>query len=275
MPGEAFETVNSELSRAEFQKISGLLYAVSRITLQDGKEELVKSRLLKRMRAIGIRSFGEYLARVDGDPAEKYQMVDLLTTNKTSFFREDAHFDFLKTRVLPGLGGGRLRVWSAGCSSGEEPYTIAMVLREYYAQGPQPDARILATDLSKRVLARAEAGTYDEEVLREVPAQLASKYFDCVETRKPRRYSARQALRSLITFAPLNLMEDWPMKGPFDVIFCRNVMIYFDKATQERLVNRFYGLLKPGGYLFSGHSESLAGMNHSFRYVQPAVHLKG
>ena len=275
MSGETFETVNPGLRSADFQRISDLLYAASRITLQDGKEELVKSRLLKRMRALGIGSFGEYLARVESDPAEKYQMVDLLTTNKTSFFREDAHFDFLKTRVLPGITGGRLRIWSAGCSSGEEPCTIAMVLREHYASGPQPDARILATDLSKRVLARAEAGIYDEEVLRDVPPQLTQKYFDCVETRKPRRYSARPALRSLITFAPLNLMEDWPMKGPFDVIFCRNVMIYFDKPTQERLVNRFYGLLKPGGYLFSGHSESLAGMNHNFRYVQPAVHLKG
>lgn len=268
-------TLNPELGRGHFEKIASLLYSASKITLQSGKEELVKSRLVKRMRALGLSGFDQYLQTVESSPAELYQMVDLLTTNKTSFFRESAHFDFMKTRILPEAQGGRLRVWSAGCSSGEEPYTIAMVLREHFAGGAACDAKVLATDLSKRVLDKAVAGVYEEETLRDVPVQLIPKYFDCAGAQRPRRYSAKKSLRSLITFAPLNLMEEWPMKGPFDVIFCRNVMIYFDKATQERLVNRFWGLLRPGGYLFVGHSESLAGMSQNFRYVQPAVHLKG
>jgi len=273
-PEAAAGTLNPELGRGHFEKIASLLYSASRITMQEGKEELVKSRLVKRMRALGLGGFDEYLSAVNESPAELYHMVDLLTTNKTSFFREDAHFNFMKARILPELKGGRIRVWSAGCSSGEEPYTIAMVLREHFGAGALPDVRILATDLSKRVLEKAVAGVYDEENLRDVPVPLISKYFDCVDAKKPRKYSAKKSLRSLITFAPLNLMEEWPMKGPFELIFCRNVMIYFDKPTQEKLVNRYWAMLKPGGYLFSGHSESLAGMNHSFRYVQPAVHLK-
>lgn len=266
--------LNPELSRRHFEKISELLYQTSKITLQSGKEELVKSRLVKRIRALGLSGFDQYLEKVESAPDELYQMVDLLTTNKTSFFRENAHFDFINARVLPELKGGRLRIWSAGCSSGEEPYTIAMVLREHFGGGELSDIRILATDLSKRVLEKAAAGVYDEETLKDVPVQLLSRYFDCVDNSRPRKYSAKKSLRSLITFAPLNLMEEWPMKGSFELIFCRNVMIYFDKPTQEKLVNRFWGMLKPRGYLFSGHSESLAGMKHNFRYVQPAVHVK-
>ena len=268
-------TLNPELSRKHFEKIAAILYSTSKITMQTGKEELVKSRLVKRMRALGLSGFDQYITSVESSPAELYQMVDLLTTNKTSFFRENAHFDFMKARILPELKSRGLRVWSAGCSSGEEPYTIAMVLREFFGDGDLSDTRILATDLSKRVLEKAVKGVYDEEILKDVPVALIPKHFDCIDPKKPRRYSAKKSLRGLITFAPLNLMEEWPMKGTFDVIFCRNVMIYFDKPTQEKLVNRFYGLLKPGGYFFSGHSESLAGMSHSFKYVQPAVHFKG
>jgi len=266
--------LNPELSRRHFEKIAAMLYATSKITMQSGKEELVKSRLVKRIRTLGLSGFDQYLESVESNPGELYQMVDLLTTNKTSFFRENAHFDFMKSRILPKTKSRGLRVWSAGCSSGEEPYTIAMVLREHFGDGDLGDTRILATDLSKRVLEKAAKGIYEEEILKDVPVALIPKHFDCTEAKKPRKYSAKKSLRGLITFAPLNLMEEWPMKGPFDLIFCRNVMIYFDKPTQEKLVNRFYTLLKPGGYLFSGHSESLAGMTHSFRYVQPAVHLK-
>ena len=263
-----------DLSQRQFEKITALLYSASRITMQTGKEELVKSRLTKRMRAIGITCFEHYINLVESDAAEQYQMVDLLTTNKTNFFRENAHFDFMRAKILPKLSGGRVRIWSAGCSSGEEPYTIAMVLREALGSTASAGAKILATDLSKRVLAKAEAGIYEEDNVRDIPGGMAGKYFNCVDTKKPRKYSAKPELRSLISFAPLNLMGEWPMKGPFDVIFCRNVMIYFDKPTQERLVQRFSGLLAPGGYLFVGHSESLAGFNTDFKYVQPAVHIK-
>lgn len=266
--------LNPELTRAHFEKISALLYSASKITLQSGKEELVKSRLVKRMRVLRLSGFDQYLEMVASNPAEMYQMIDLLTTNKTSFFREQAHFDFMKSKIMPGLASKKIRIWSAGCSSGEEPYTIAMVLREEFGESGNSDIKILATDLSKRVLEKAGRGIYEEETLKDVPVAHIPKYFDCVETKRPRSYSAKKTLRSLITFAPLNLMEEWPMKGPFDLIFCRNVMIYFDKPTQERLVQRYWGMLRPGGYLFVGHSESLAGMSHKFRYVQPAVHLK-
>lgn len=263
-----------DLNQAHFEKISRILYATSKITMQTGKEELVKSRLVKRIRALGLSGFDEYIETVEKDAGELYQMVDLLTTNKTSFFRENAHFDFMKSRILPGIKSKGMRIWSAGCSSGEEPYTIAMVLNEALGSIALADTRILATDLSKRVLEKAVKGVYEEDTLKDVPVPLITKHFDCGDSKKPRQYSAKKSLRNLISFAPLNLMETWPMKGPFDIIFCRNVMIYFDKPTQEKLVNRFWGLLKPGGYLFSGHSESLAGMTHDFRYVQPAVHLK-
>lgn len=262
------------MTRKHFESVSGLMYSTSRVSLQTGKEDLVKARLVKRIRALGLTGFDEYLERVGSSPDELYQMVDLLTTNKTSFFRESAHFDFMKARILTGLKSKKMRIWSAGCSSGEEPYTIAMVLREHFPEGDFADLRILATDLSKRVLAKAAAGVYDEDVLKDVPAALISRYFDRVGTVTPRKYSARASLRSLITFAPLNLMEDWPMKGPFDLIFCRNVMIYFDKPTQEALVRRFSEILRPGGHLFAGHSESLTGIAHNFKYVQPAVYQK-
>lgn len=261
------------LTRAQFEKISSLLYSAAKITLQTGKEDLVKSRLQKRIRELGLGGFGDYLELVSGDPAEHYRMVDLLTTNKTSFFRENEHFEFMRARILPGLRSGRARVWSAGCSSGEEPYTIAMVLREGLGAACG-DVKVLATDLSARVLEKAKAGVYDEEGLREVPPGLLAKYFAPASAAGRGSYAVRPELRSLVAFASLNLMAEWPMRGPFDLIFCRNVMIYFDKRTQEDLVNRFYGLLKPGGYLFVGHSESLAGFNTRFRYVQPAVHLK-
>lgn len=269
--GSAFDPV---MSRKHFESISGLMHSASKVSLQAGKEGLVKARLLKRIRTLGLAGFDQYLERVGDSPEELCRMVDLLATNKTSFFREPVHFDFMKARILPELKNMRLRVWSAGCSSGEEPYTIAMVLREYFENRGAIDVRVLATDLSKRVLEKAVAGVYDEDVLSDVPAGLIAKYFDRVGTGAPRKYSAKAGLRGLITFAPLNLMDEWPMKGPFDLVFCRNVMIYFDRPTQEALVRRFCGILKPGGYFFAGHSESLTRMSHGLRYVQPAVYIK-
>jgi chemotaxis protein methyltransferase CheR len=267
-------TFGMRMTRAQFDRVASMMYSASKVSLQDGKEELVKSRLSKRIRELGLPSFDAYLSLVGSSPAELYQMVDLLTTNKTNFFRENAHFEFMKSRILPGVRDKRLRIWSAGCSSGEEPYTIAMVLREFFGEGEQHDLKVLATDLSMRVLQKAKAGVYEEETLRDLPPMYQQRYFDCVDHNRPRKYSARHSLRSLITFAPLNLMEEWPMRGPFDLIFCRNVMIYFDKPTQETLVRRYWGMLRPGGYLFVGHSESLAGMTNNFKYIQPAVHLK-
>lgn len=264
-----------ELSRRHYQQIRSLVYSVAGINLHEGKETLVRARLARRMRELGLTSFEAYLEHVSAAGSDEVpRMVDALTTNKTSFFREPQHFDCLRHRVLPPLieRGSSIRVWSAGCSSGEEPYTLAMVLRgELGVNGP--DTRILATDISARMVDAARIGIYDEEDVADLPPALLRACFTRVAGTPP-RFAAGDALRSMIRFARLNLMDEWPMRGPFDVIFCRNVMIYFDKPTQERLVGRFHEILAPGGYLFVGHSESLSGVNHGFSYVQPAVYVK-
>jgi chemotaxis protein methyltransferase CheR len=207
-------------------------------------------------------------------------MLDALSTNLTSFFRENEHFEYLANHILPRIvnrseqTGRRLRVWSAGCSSGEEPYSIAVTINEKVPSLRSWDAKILATDISTRVLARAAEGVYNDSRVKTVPPQARAKYFDCIETRPERLYRVAGSIRSLVHFARLNLMNRWPMQGPFDVIFCRNVMIYFDKDTQGKLINRFYDLLAPGGTLFIGHSESLAGVNHKFNYTQPTIYQR-
>ena len=272
--------VESDLTAAQFREISRTVYDIAGIQLRDGKEGLVRSRLARRLRQLGLGDFGAYLELVRADARELAEMVDLLTTNKTSFFRESAHFDFLRDRLLPSLGPGPVRLWSAGCSSGEEPYTLAMVIRDAWPDADRRDVKILATDISRRVLATAAAGVYPEALLEDVPPDLLRRHFTRAAREAVTRpgatggWRASDALRSLVTFAPLNLMGAWPMRGPFQAIFCRNVMIYFDKATQQALVERYYDLLAPGGHLFVGHSESLSALTHRFSYVQPAVYRK-
>jgi chemotaxis protein methyltransferase CheR len=267
-----------ELSAAEFHHIRSLVHRVSGIDLHPGKEGLVKSRLTKRLRALGIDTFEDYLAHLERDASggELAMMVDVLTTNKTSFFREPKHFDYLRDHVLPTLRsrGGAIRLWSAACSTGEEPFSIAMVLSDELGPQSASAARILASDISARVLAHAAASMYEEEVLRDVPHPLIGRHFTLARTSPTRAYRVNDALRSMVRFARLNLIGPWPMRGPFDVIFCRNVMIYFDQPTQQRLVHRFWEILAPGGHLFVGHSESLNAFTHQFRYVQPAVYVK-
>lgn len=273
----AIDLLAADLSAVQFQHISAMLYRLSGITLGSGKEGLVKARLSKRLRVLDLASFDEYMHYVEGDRSgqELTTMIDSLTTNKTSFFRDVAHFEFLKTTVLPSLGPGTpLRIWSAGCSSGEEPYSLAITLREELKGVRQRDARILATDLSTRVLAIARQATYDEAVIHDVPGQIMPRHFACVQSSAPRRYQVNEATRAMIKLAKLNLMGAWPMQGPFDAIFCRNVMIYFDRPTRERLVQRFAVLLRPGGHLFVGLSESLNNLTHPLKYVQPAVYVK-
>jgi chemotaxis protein methyltransferase CheR len=276
MSAESFGSNAGDWSQADYDRVAKMIYEHCGITLQTGKEELVKARLAKRMRVLGLRRYQEYFKFVEQDATgrEQQAMVDALTTNKTSFFREIAHFDFLRQRLLPQLAGQRVRIWSAGCSSGEEPYTLAMTLREHLPRCEASDVRVLATDLSRQILARAVEGTYSEETVRDVPRELLLKYFSVEGAPQSRLYRVGDVLRRMISFAPLNLLDDWPMNGPFDAIFCRNVMIYFDAPTRERLVRRYWSLLKPGGYLFVGLSESLIGVTHEFRYVQPGVHRK-
>ena len=270
--------LDAELSPAHFRAVATRLYEIAGIQLREGKEGLVKSRLAKRLRALGLPSYEAYLARVEADPAELAEMVDQLTTNKTNFFRERAHFDFLRDvlaaqwRAAPARP---LRIWSAGCSTGEEPYTLAMVLRDAIPDLAQRDVRILATDLSRRVLAQARQGVYPDAATDGIsPDELRRHFTRATTPNGVPAWSAGPGLRQLITFAPLNLMERWPMRGPFDAIFCRNVMIYFDKGTQQTLVDRYHALLAPGGHLFVGHSESLSALRHRFAYVQPALYRK-
>jgi chemotaxis protein methyltransferase CheR len=263
------------LATSEFNAISALVYRIAGINLQEGKEGLVKTRLARRVQALGL-SFAQYVEHVQSESGrdELVSMIDALTTNKTSFFRESQHFDFLPRSVLPGLAaaGGPLRFWSAGCSSGEEPYTLAMVLHEFDPALARRDLRILATDISHRILERARSGVYEASQLTDLPRSFAGKYLQ--PTDRPGSVRVSDGLRQLVSFARLNLMDPWPMKGPFQVIFCRNVMIYFDAPTQERLVRRFHDMLVPGGHLFVGHSESLTSLSHPFRYVQPAVYVR-
>ncbi len=265
-----------KLSEKQFRHISNTVYKVSGIDLHQGKEELVKARLLKRLRHLRLGSFDRYLKYIEQDQSglEVQSMVDVLTTNKTHFFRESEHLDFLKNEIVAKLGREKIRIWSAGCSSGEEPYSIAITLMEALPDIEKADVKILATDISERMIAKAREGIYEQETLKPLPSQLCHKYFRCSSQSQPRRYQAQARVQALVSFAMLNLMEEWPMSGPFDVIFCRNVMIYFDKPTQERLVRRFWPLLKEGGHLMVGHSESLTFLSHEYRYVRPAVYQK-
>ncbi len=265
-----------ELNPKQFQKISDMVYRTAGINLKQGKEALVRARLMKRLRSLEISRVEDYIAFIDSDQGsgEAAALIDVMTTNKTSFFREVDHFHFLREQVLPGLNNQRVRFWSAACSSGEEPYSLAILLREHLPAIARKDVRILATDISQRMLDKALQALYPPDAVDEVPLPAYRKYFSARP--KDRSGSCRVAAeaRTLVRFAHLNLMDPWPMKGPFQVIFCRNVMIYFDRPTQQRLIHRFWDYLEPEGYLFVGHSEGLSAVKHRFRYVRPAVYQK-
>jgi chemotaxis protein methyltransferase CheR len=271
-------SANIELDTASFEEISRILYQHSGITLNSGKRELVKSRLAKRICATGTNCFDEYLAFVKSDVTgvELRAMIDALTTNKTSFFRESAHFDYLREILLPKMckTSSKIRIWSAGCSTGEEPYTLGIVLREYMPEIDLKDVKILATDISDRALAYARKAEYTTDKLDGLPRELLKKYFKPVDDGENKVWRVNDSVRKLVFLARLNLVEDWIIKGPFQAIFCRNVMIYFDNPTRQRLVQRFWELLEPGGHLFIGHSESLMSLRNNFTYVKPGVYIK-
>ncbi len=272
------------LTDDEFEQISTLVYDHCGINLHDGKKELVRSRLAKILRQKRFRSFSQYMDYVTCDSTGQAfsELIDSLSTNLTSFFRESIHFEFLAGTFLPELIARkqrsnqlRLRGWSAGCSSGEEPYSIAITLLEALPERSRWDVKLLATDISTRILKRAQEGLYEQERIDPVPPALKSRYLIRRTQKTGKRYEVAPALRQMIVFKYLNLMENWPFRGPFDFIFCRNVMIYFDKPTQQRLIDRFWQTLAPGGILFTGHSESLTGIRHHFRYIQPTIYRKG
>jgi len=265
-----------QLSEKQLIRICEIVYQSCRIHLKKGKEALARARLMKRLRVKQVASVDDYLDYIESEEGshELTLFIDVMTTNKTSFFREAEHFNYLRDHILPELKSHRLRFWSAACSSGEEPYTLAMWLKEHMQGIDSKDLLILATDISRRMLDKARMAIYPNETLRNLPSTQFYKYFKKLNGQHPGSFQVVDDVRMLIRFSWLNLLESWPMKGPFNVIFCRNVMIYFDRQTQQELINRFWELLEPGGYLFVGHSEGLSAIKHQFRYMRPATYRK-
>ena len=262
------------LGALEFQKFRRLAYDKFGLNLTDAKHDLVAARLGKKLRELKIPSYKAYYDLVVADRTEEslIALIDALSTNHTSFLREASHFDFLLTRVLPGLRKrASIDIWSAPCSTGEEPYSIAVTLLEQLGMPPKPALRIRATDISTKALAVAKKGAYTADKLGSMPVPLIRKYFTQTG---PGAFQISAAIRKMIEFERVNLIEPMRANRTFPIIFCRNVMIYFDKPTQERVVANLSQFLEPGGYLMIGHSESLMGVRHSLEYVQPAVYRK-
>lgn len=247
-----------ELGEREFQRIVRLLREVAGIHMPDGKQALVYSRLAKRVRALGLAGFADYVRLLEEPGSgEIDHMLVALTTNVTRFYREPHHFEDLSAFVRETLApqaraGGRVRLWSAGCSSGEEPYSAALAVLEALPDAAALDLRILATDINEKVLADGRRAVYPRAALERAPQALVAAHF---EKTPDGRLSAGPALRRMVAFRRLNFIEPWPMKGPFDVVFCRNAMIYFDAADQASIQSRLVALLRPGGRLYLGHSE--------------------
>ena len=253
------------MTEHDFRRIAAMLDADSGIVLHEGKAALVYSRLAKRLRALGLRSFAQYCDRVGapGQAAERRAMVAELTTNFTRFFREPHHFEHLRAAVLPRLmaavrRGERARIWSAAASSGQEAYSIALTALAAMPEAAEYDFRILATDIDQHMVAAGQDGVFGARSAAEVPEELRRRWFATVPG-EAGAIRAGEALRRLVSFREMNLIGDWPMQGRFDAIFCRNVVIYFDEATQNRLWARMVQLLEPGGVLYLGHSERVSG----------------
>lgn len=274
--GDQVEEV--KLQPREFNLIRRMVYENFGIDLH-GKEVLVAARLGKKMREQGLRSFRKYYEHVQQDTTGDALtiMVDALTTNHTSFFREMQHFDFLRKTVLRELqpaGQGQVRIWSAACSTGEEPYSIAFTLMEEFGERAAAKCSILATDISTRVLATAQRGLYAASRFEQMPVDRMRRHLLKGAGTSAGEYMVKKEPRSLVAFQRLNLMEDFSDVGLFSAIFCRNVMIYFDRETQRSLVNRLAAQLEPGGYLLIGHAESLNGIEHPLEYICPATYRK-
>ncbi len=275
------------LSRKDFIRLSAFIHTECGIKITEGKKVMIEARFQKRLRVLGIKTFGDYCAYLfspEGMEHELHHMIDAVTTNKTDFFREPSHFEFLVNTVLPELiaprrsvVGKKIAFWSAGCSTGEEPYTLAMVINEF----AERDAgcgfawSILATDISTRVLEKAKQAVFDRERVIPVPDPLKRKYLLRSKDRDRGLVRIVPELRQMVCFRRLNFMDDhFGFREMIDVIFCRNVIIYFDRPTQTTLLNKFYRQMVPGGYLFMGHSETLHGLDVPLVQVTPTVYRK-
>ncbi|OHB32161.1 MAG: chemotaxis protein CheR [Desulfuromonadaceae bacterium GWB2_53_15] len=272
------------LKDREFNRFSSFIYDEVGIKMPPAKKTMLEARLQKRLKALGLHTFEEYADFVfsaAGKGDELIHLIDVVTTNKTDFFREPAHFEYLVKSAIPSLIDTRdagirnpLKIWSAGCSTGEEPYTLAMVLSEFTTSNPGFRTSILASDISTSVLSKARNAIYTEDRVDTIPLHLKKKYL--LRSRDASKSLVRitPQLRTMVNFRRLNFMEDFGLQEQMDIIFCRNVIIYFDKPTQERLLQRFHQQLVRGGFLFLGHSETLNGLNVPLHPVASTVYRK-
>lgn len=269
------------ISDREFQLFRNIIFRETGIHMSDRKRNMIVARLSKRLRALNLSSFSDYYHYLNESSDAGNELINLInriTTNKTDFFRERHHFEFLLSEALPTIMEGarsgrekRLRIWSAGCSSGEEPYSIAMTVREAFHNERGWDIKILATDLDTEILAQASKGIYPSQQIIPVPMSYITKYF----VRRTEGYEAGPQIKNMISFRKLNLMDAlFPMKKPFDIIFCRNVMIYFNEQTKAELVKKFHLHLKQDGYMLIGHSESLMHAKHLFTFIKHTIYRK-
>ncbi len=268
------------LREAEFDFIRHVVGENAGIVLGPNKRQLVQGRVARRMRELGLASYEAYCEHVrESGPEELVGLINALTTNVTSYFRENHHFEALASYMLPeaikrNLASRRIRIWSAGCSSGEEAYCIAMVLNEVIPASQRWDVKILATDIDSNVIAQAQQGVYPLDRVSTISETRLRRCFRRGAGDQIGNVRVREDIAQLVTFRTLNLMHEWPMRGPFDIVFCRNVMIYFDQTTRERLLSRFGQILAPGGYLCIGHSESIHGTASSFKLVGKTIYRR-
>nr|WP_281415643.1 protein-glutamate O-methyltransferase CheR [Pelotalea chapellei] len=273
------------LSDREFHRFSSFIFEHVGIKMPPAKKIMLEARLQKRLKALGLETFeeyGNYVFSQEGNASELIHLIDVVTTNKTDFFREPAHFEFLVKKALPTILENRgdlsrdpVRIWSAGCSTGEEPYTMAMVLSEFADGCSDFRAAIFASDICTQVLETARRGIYPEERTDPIPLNLKKKYLMRSKERSSDLVRIAPHVRSLVSFRRINFMDDdFGMAEKMDIIFCRNVVIYFDKPTQQTLMRKFHRQLKPGGYLFIGHSETLSGLDVDFKAVASTVYRK-
>lgn len=278
--GNAVEQVSTALSQKSFERFAHFITGELGIKMPESKMTMVQSRLLRRARELRLASideYGEYFFGRSSDEEREY-FINAITTNKTDFFREPEHFDYLMKTALPNLHQGadplntRTNVWSAGCSSGQEPYTLAMLLSEYALQNPGMNFAVLGTDVSTKMLEQARRAVYEESLTAPVPLALRQKYLLRGKDRSSCLVRVSPRLRAKVSFHPLNFMsESYRIQNMFDIVFCRNVLIYFDRKTQEAVISKICRNINPGGYLFVGHSESLAGMDIPAYQVNTAV----
>ena len=271
-----------QLSEQDFDRLSKFIYSVAGIKLPPVKRIMLQSRLQKRLRALDIpdfKTYTDYVTSAVGQQEALVHMLDVVSTNKTDFFREPVHFDYLREVVLPDFvseGKQRmLKIWSAGCSSGEEPYTIAIVVKEFLERHPGYDFSILGTDISTQILSVAVNAVYKEERVADIPLELKRKYFLRSKDREKATVRVVPELRRKCTFMRLNFMdENYRVPDVYDVVFCRNVLIYFDRKTQEEVIRKLCGRLKTGGNFFLGHSESVMNMDLPLRQLRPTIFVK-